>query len=194
MANGLKEGDIVSFLDDVGGGSVLAVQESGLVLVLTDDGFRLELLASNLVLREPAMESDLLKVSTQEALEKMHADRPSSSKVRANYENPRGKKSRREKDSEGVVEIDLHLHQIMENDRGLSSGEKLGYQLRYFERMLSGAIQNKKRKMIVIHGVGEGRLRDEVHNILKYYSGVRYRDADPRRFGSGATEIEILQY
>jgi len=48
--------------------------------------------------------------------------------------------------------------------------------------------------MIVIHGVGEGRLRDEVHNVLKHYPGVRFRDADPRRFGSGATEIELLQY
>jgi len=194
MTRKLKEGDIVSFLDDVGGGSVLAVQESGLILVLTDDGFRLEILASNLVLREPSIESDLLKVSDQEALQKIRDDRPTPKKVRAAYENPTGKKNRREKDAEGIVEIDLHLHQILDNERGMTSGEKLGYQLRYFERMLGGAIQNKKRKMIVIHGVGEGRLRDEVHNVLKHYPGVRFRDADPRRFGSGATEIELLQY
>jgi len=194
MTRKLKEGDIVSFLDDVGGGSVLAVQESGLILVLTDDGFRLEILASNLVLREPSIESDLLKVSDQEALQKIRDDQPTPKKVRAAYENPTGKKNRREKDAEGIVEIDLHLHQILDNERGMTSGEKLGYQLRYFERMLGGAIQNKKRKMIVIHGVGEGRLRDEVHNVLKHYPGVRFRDADPRRFGSGATEIELLQY
>ena len=73
----------------------------------------------------------------------------------------------------------------------MSNGDKLNYQLRYFERMLNAAIEDKKRKMIVIHGVGEGRLRDEVHNVLRHYPGIRFRDADPRRFGNGATEVEL---
>lgn len=194
MARRFKVGDQVSFLDDVGGGTVLAVQSSGLTMVETEEGFRIEVHESALVSRQPALDKDLLKVSKEQVIERAALGTPDPKKNRMAYERPSGKKSKRERDFENVMEIDLHLHQILENERGMSSGDKLTYQLNYFERMLSQAIQNKKRKLIAIHGVGEGKLRSELHRILKHYPGVRFHDADPRKYGSGATEIEILTY
>ncbi|HQZ43412.1 MAG TPA: Smr/MutS family protein, partial [Flavobacteriales bacterium] len=64
----------------------------------------------------------------------------------------------------------------------------------YFERALEGAIRDGKRKLIVIHGVGEGILREEVRRMLQFYEGVRFHDADMRQYGSGATEVEILRH
>jgi dsDNA-specific endonuclease/ATPase MutS2 len=194
MARGLKVGDMVSFLDEVGGGIVLAVQNSGVTMVETEDGFRIEMHESGLVLRQPDSDKELLKISEQEALQKIALAIPDPKKKRKAYVQPPGKKSKREKDAEATMEIDLHLHQILDNDRGMSAGDKLSYQLNYFERMLSKAIHDKKRKLIAIHGIGEGRLRDELHRVLKHYPGIRFYDADPRRYGSGATEIEILTH
>jgi DNA-nicking Smr family endonuclease len=61
-------------------------------------------------------------------------------------------------------------------------------------RALYGAIRDGKRKLIVIHGVGEGILREEVRRMLQYYDGVQFHDADMRRYGTGATEVLILRH
>ena len=90
-----------------------------------------------------------------------------------------------------MAEVDLHLHELVEDETRLSDEEKLSYQLAYFERALEAAIRDGKRKLIVIHGVGEGVLREEVRRILQYYDTVQFHDADPRRYGSGATEVII---
>jgi DNA-nicking Smr family endonuclease len=93
-----------------------------------------------------------------------------------------------------VMEIDLHLHELVDDERHLDHDEKLRYQINYFERMLNTAIREHKRKLIVIHGIGEGVLREEVRKTLQYYDGVRFDDADPRRYGYGATEVTILRH
>lgn len=104
-----------------------------------------------------------------------------------------GKTPKRPEDN-SVAEVDLHLHELVEDERTLSDGEKLEFQLRYFERALESAIRNGKRKLIVIHGVGEGVLREEVRRILQFYENVQFHDADMRRYGSGATEVIILRH
>ena len=93
-----------------------------------------------------------------------------------------------------VMEIDLHLEKLVDNEERLSDGEKLTFQLDYFERMLNTAIRLRKRKLVVIHGVGEGILREEVRKVLQYYEGCRFDDADPRRYGYGATAIDIVHH
>jgi dsDNA-specific endonuclease/ATPase MutS2 len=93
-----------------------------------------------------------------------------------------------------TVEVDLHLHKLVEDESKLSDGEKLSFQLDFFERRLNTAIRERKKRVIVIHGVGEGVLREEVRKTLQFYEGVRFDDADPRKYGYGATAIEILHY
>ncbi|HEX6191742.1 MAG TPA: Smr/MutS family protein, partial [Chitinophagaceae bacterium] len=62
------------------------------------------------------------------------------------------------------------------------------------EKYLDLAMAHHLPSMIVIHGVGTGKLRDEVHEILKYRRGVKtfVNQYDPR-FGYGATEV-FFQY
>ncbi|MGV3637348.1 MAG: Smr/MutS family protein, partial [Flavobacteriales bacterium] len=104
-----------------------------------------------------------------------------------------GKTPKRPEDN-SVAEVDLHLHELVDDETKLSQGEKLKYQLAYFERALEAAIRDGKRKLIVIHGVGEGVLREEVRRMLQYYDSVRFHDANMARYGSGATEVEILRH
>ena len=90
-----------------------------------------------------------------------------------------------------IWEIDLHSHEIIESERGLTNTEILRMQLSAFRVFFERARNQSIRKVIVIHGVGEGVLKFEVRQILDKVIGVRYYDADFREYGKGATEVEI---
>lgn len=184
-------GDRVSFLDEVGGGVVIEILGATHVRVRTHEGFELGHPVGRLVRAEqvPYSVSDHQAgmVAANDALaERMRrklAGRPAKA----------GKTPKRP-DDQGVAEVDLHLHEIVENEASLQPEERLSYQLAYFERSLEAAIRDGKRKLIVIHGVGEGVLREEVRRILQFYDGVQFHDADMRRYGAGATEVLILRH
>lgn len=189
-ASKLQKGDRVVFVDDVGGGLVLRPGRPGHVVLRTDDGFELEHPEKRLVRVQEEARQQHLRVSDHQA-----------GMVRANDELSERKrpvirpgKTPKKAEDNSVAEVDLHLHEIVEDERRFSDGEKLEYQMRFFERALESAIRNGKRKLIVIHGVGEGVLREEVRKMLQYYEGVQFHDADMRRYGSGATEVIILRH
>ncbi|HNN32341.1 MAG TPA: Smr/MutS family protein, partial [Chitinophagaceae bacterium] len=72
----------------------------------------------------------------------------------------------------------------------LSNFEILTLQLNEFEKWYNIAIANKLPSFIVIHGVGKGKLKDEIHEILKSKKEVKnYINQYDARFGYGATEI-----
>lgn len=64
-------------------------------------------------------------------------------------------------------EVDLHIEQLVDDRKGLSNAEILFIQLAELEKYLDIAIKNKQDRLIVIHGVGKGVLRNEVHQLLK---------------------------
>jgi len=90
--------------------------------------------------------------------------------------------------------IDLHIEKISDNWKGLSNFEIINLQLKEFEKWYYLAVANHQPSLIVIHGVGKGRLKEEIHDILKTKKEVKYfvNQYDPR-FGYGATEI-FFQY
>lgn len=186
-------GDRVSFLDEVGGGVVLQLLGSNVVRVRTDEGFVLDRSVKELVRNDREVLSALGRISDHQA-GLIAANDVLEEKRRRNGVHVRPGKTPRKPEDQGVAEVDLHLHELVEDERTLSDGEKLEFQLRYFERALESAIRNGKRKLIVIHGVGEGVLREEVRRILQYYDGVQFHDADMRRYGTGATEVLILRH
>jgi hypothetical protein len=88
-------------------------------------------------------------------------------------------------------EVDLHIEELLDNTSGMSSGEKLNYQLAHFKRELDAAIAGNTRRIVFIHGIGSGKLRAEIHAVLDTYTGIRYHDASFRKYGFGATEVVI---
>jgi len=185
-----QPGDRVAFLDEAGGGTVLRVLSHNRVVVRTQDGFELEYASKALVHRVMTERDHLVTdhqagmIAANDVMEERRKRVRSGDTVRA------GKTPKRPEDN-SVAEVDLHLHELVEDETRLSQDEKLNYQLAYFERALERAIRDGKRKLIVIHGVGEGVLREEVRKVLQYYETVQFHDADPRRYGSGATEVLI---
>jgi len=90
----------------------------------------------------------------------------------------------------GIAEVDLHIEELIENYSGKESFELLNIQLGYFSKMLESAIANKFKKAIFIHGVGNGKLKQEIINKLKSnYPDLQYQDASYAKYGKGATEV-----
>jgi dsDNA-specific endonuclease/ATPase MutS2 len=90
--------------------------------------------------------------------------------------------------------VDLHIEKLTDNWQHMSNLEIISLQLKTFEKYFDLALAHLQPSLIVIHGVGSGRLRDEIHEILKLRREVKtfVNQYDPR-FGYGATEI-FFQY
>lgn len=101
-------------------------------------------------------------------------------------------KSHKEQQKKLEKEIDLHIEELVDDVNGLSSHEMLSIQLERFEKELDKAIEGGVKKLVFIHGVGNGRLKMEIRNALKGMSGVTYQDASYKLYGFGATQVNIL--
>ena len=93
---------------------------------------------------------------------------------------------------EGTEEVDLHIEEIVDNEAKLSNGEILNIQMARFETALEGTLKGKTRKIIFIHGVGNGKLRYELRKALDTkYPDLQYQDASFAEYGYGATMVII---
>jgi Smr domain len=91
-------------------------------------------------------------------------------------------------------ELDLHIEKLVEKWAGLDNLEILTIQLQTFEKYLDLAQVHHLPSMVVIHGLGTGRLRDEIHETLRLKKGVKsFVNRYDSRYGYGATEI-FFQY
>ena len=87
-------------------------------------------------------------------------------------------------------ELDLHIEKLTREHAALNSFEKLALQLQTLEKYLDLAVAHHQPSMIVIHGVGTGKLRDEIHEILRVRGDVKsFINRYHPSYGYGATEI-----
>ena len=75
----------------------------------------------------------------------------------------------------------------------MSNFDMLNIQLDTAKRQLDFAIGKRIQKVVFIHGVGEGILKEELHYLFKKYDNLKYYDADYQKYGLGATEVYIYQ-
>ena len=88
--------------------------------------------------------------------------------------------------------IDLHSHELIESTSGWTKYEILNHQLDKARQTVQEARRRKVAKVLIIHGKGSGRLKDEVHHVLSRMGGLNYYFADFADGGYGATEVQIL--
>ncbi|HAN77288.1 MAG TPA: hypothetical protein DCQ31_05695 [Bacteroidales bacterium] len=89
--------------------------------------------------------------------------------------------------------IDLHIHELVDNEAGLENKDKLEIQLKEFHARMEEAIQQKKKKIVFIHGVGNGVLKNEVRKLVEKKYKFEYQDASFAEYGYGATLVFIPQ-
>ncbi len=87
-------------------------------------------------------------------------------------------------------EIDLHIESLVDDRKGLTNADCIKIQLDALLHYLQLAIVHRQERMVVIHGLGKGKLREEVHAILKQAKEVaRFKNEWSGKYGFGATEI-----
>lgn len=90
--------------------------------------------------------------------------------------------------------IDLHIEKISSDWKTLSNYEILSLQLATFEKYYHLAVAHHQPNLIVIHGIGTGKLREEIHELLKFKKEVKsFVNQYHHNFGYGSTEI-FFQY
>ncbi len=182
-----KVGDKVRFLNEVGEGKIVSIVNEGRVVVENEDGFDVEYLVSDLV---PTSSGQDYKLDGIEYVESVNEKINAETKEEQLREFTRKFNHLEKPVDSDIHEIDLHIEELIDSHRGLSNAQILSIQMTNFTRSLNVAMRAKARKLIVIHGVGEGVLKAEIRKELFYhYPELSHHDADYRKYGYGATEI-----
>lgn len=94
---------------------------------------------------------------------------------------------------EGQEVIDLHIEQLVDSLAGADSTAMLNRQLEEFDRHMLFNLRKVGKKLIFIHGRGNGVLRRRIEERLKLrYRGVQWADAELSVYAGGAIEITIV--
>jgi dsDNA-specific endonuclease/ATPase MutS2 len=172
-------GDSVETMDDIIKGVVTEVNGKE-ISIETEEGFSMQYTASDLV-----KVTGSFTVSNYE-IAQIKSEKELPKKRRLNTIKPKERNAPK-------MEVDLHLHQLTNSERSMNSHDKLNLQLDTAKRQLEFAIRKRIQKIVFIHGVGEGVLKEELKYLFGRYENVKYYDADYQKYGLGATEVYIYQ-
>ena len=189
-------GDQVSFLNEPGGGKITAFKGKASAMVMLDDGLEIPYALEQLVhksnqhekQKEEPKKIEISQIDPGVFLAEIK--KITVEKVIREKEKPLLKKISKSR-TPIEDEVDLHIENLLPSHNGMSNGEIIDVQLRHFTKALDNAIRNNYYKIVFIHGVGKGRLREEIIALLETYSGITYRAASYECYGWGATEVLI---
>lgn len=172
-------GDFVETIDDTIKGVVTGI-EKNIITMDSQDGFPLTYMASELV----KVESEIV-VNNYEIAQ-----------IKSEKEIPKKRKPTTSKTKERnapKMEVDLHIHQLTPRSHGMSNFDMLNLQIETAKRQLEFAMRKRIPKVVFIHGVGAGVLKEELKYLFGRYENLRYYDADYQKYGLGATEVYFYQ-
>lgn len=93
---------------------------------------------------------------------------------------------------QGIIEIDLHINELLDDTRGMSNSEMLQYQLDKFREVMDKYKQKREQRIVFIHGKGDGVLRKAILDELRRkYAACKAQDASFQEYGFGATMVTI---
>jgi hypothetical protein len=185
MEKEFKIGDVVAVLDDVIKGKVISVA-NGKISIENADGFAFEFSPNELVVIKEN-QADLSKYS--DILNEGFVEKLNFQEKKRN--SPKFKTTVKPEDLP-PMEVDLHIHQLTNTTAGMDKFDMLNLQIETAKHKIEYAIQNKLPKIIFIHGVGEGVLKNELEFLFKRYN-VTYYVASYKKYGLGATEVYVYQ-
>lgn len=177
-----KLGQKIVFLHESGGGTIQSITEQGRYNVEDEDGFEREFLQSELA----AVYSEEYKIDADE-IRGLNDDESYS---RAKHQVNKGILTGSRKPIE-IWELDLHIEEITDSHSGWTNTEILHAQMIELKTFFKKAKGKRIRKIVIIHGVGMGVLKEEVRAFFLKKDGLEVYDADFREYGKGATAVEI---
>ncbi len=96
------------------------------------------------------------------------------------------------KKQDDILEIDLHINELLDTTAGMSNKDMLDYQMSKFHEVMKENKNKKNRKIVFIHGKGDGVLKKEIYSaVRKEYKKVDCQDASFQEYGYGATMVII---
>jgi len=194
-----KVGDKVRFLNEIGDGIIVGFLGKKHALVKVEHDFELPFLLKELLVIEDNNENELKDTATiQLPLEanELKYFKPIEIDPKALVEAmlskstvDKKKQSKPHHYLEVDLEVDLHVEELVNSHKHLSNGQILYIQMGRFEQALDNALAKNAKRLIVIHGIGTGKLKSEIHARLKLMPHLKYYDASYSKYGFGATEI-----
>lgn len=167
-----KIGEKVGFLHESGDAKIVEFLTYGFVRIIDNDGFEQKRAVSELI-KLHGTEHTLDTSIPKESL--------SVSKKKPSIQHQQSL----------TWEIDLHIENLLNSHAQLSTTDILRIQLQHFKLKFAQAKQQKVSKLIIIHGVGKGVLKNEIRSFLFKEEGIEFYDASFLEYGQGATEIKF---
>ena len=164
-----KVGDIIVFKHEKQCGTILKIV-NGKLLVKNSDGFE-EIVSSN----------DII-------LYDENTDKVTAYGIDFDIKDDQIKKRKTKKNQRfsKVLKIDLHIELIIDYYKELENHEIVNIQLKKCENEIRKAMNTRIEKIIIVHGIGVGRLKKEVHQLLDQYNFRYYTSQD-----GGSTEVML---
>ncbi|MEC7646468.1 MAG: Smr/MutS family protein [Bacteroidota bacterium] len=163
-------GDRVLFKKENVKGEVVKINSPYKVKVLSEEGFEINVSVRDLVKIQKGTD----KITSYGA--SFHS-KDSASKVIKSYNKQKSK---------SVLRVDLHIELLTKNHQHMDNFEIVQLQLNECYNKIEKALNSQVTKLEIIHGIGEGILKNEVHAILKNYNLRFYLTQD-----GGATEVYL---
>ncbi|MCB9251569.1 MAG: Smr/MutS family protein [Flavobacteriales bacterium] len=86
--------------------------------------------------------------------------------------------------------LDLHINKLTENFGDLDAEEALELQMNVFRNAFEKAQALNYEKLTLIHGVGNGVLKNRIWKVLSGHAAVKtFAEAQKSKFGYGATDV-----
>jgi len=175
----LHTGDKVTILnEDING--VISHINGTKVFVMTDYGFELQFDKSEVIQLGNELSSIAAKNIHNAFKDKIEPHKK---------QHPTKKK----KEPKREISFDLHIENLVPSIKGLQAFDMLELQLQTAQKHIDFAIKKRIPKIVLIHGVGDGRLRAEIEYLLNKYENIWFEDANFRSYGNGAIEINFRQ-
>lgn len=186
-----KIGDKVRFLNSDGHGIITKILDLERVELENNYGFLEEYKISELVPERKQEDYQTENLAfDQEIKSKLNSEKTNNK----NFDLKRKFRHLESYGSKEIVVLDLHIENLIDSHNGMSNSAILKIQMSHFKSFLNKSIDKKQRKIVVIHGVGEGVLRHEIRKELGiYHPYFEYYDASYDDFGYGATEIRLIK-
>ena len=71
------------------------------------------------------------------------------------------------------IKIDLHIELLVKDFSKYSNEEIIKIQINYCEKQINKILKSNHKEFLIVHGIGMGVLKKEIHNLLNEFS-LRY--------------------